>query len=192
MEGAPGIGKSTLAWELCRRWNDTAHLKQFSLVVLHRFRENDTQQIDEVQDLFPHYYKYLQELVADEVSSREGEGVLFILDGFDEFPDNKRHDNFLIKLITHVVLPEATVIVTSRPSAAAEFFSHKPRISKHIEILGFTQEQVTQFALSAFSESESDLKNFLKYINPSENPAISSLMYIPLNAVIVVDIYKNY
>ena len=191
VQGAPGIGKSTLAWELCRRWNDTAHLKQFSLVVLHRFREKDTQQITEVYDLFPHYDKNLQQLVADEVSSREGKGILFILDGFDEFPDNNRHDNFLIKLITHVVLPEAAVIVTSRPSAAAEFFAHEPPINKRIEILGFTQEQVREFASGAFSESESDLKNFLKYINPSENPAINSLMYIPLNAVIVVDIYKN-
>ena len=63
VEGAPGIGKSTLAWELCRRWNDIPDFKKFSLVVLHRFRDNDTQKISQVRDLFPHEDERLQDLV---------------------------------------------------------------------------------------------------------------------------------
>ena len=35
------------------------------------------------------------------------------------------------------------------------------------------------------------LKDFLTYISACQNPAINSLMYIPLNAAIVVHIYRN-
>ena len=33
VEGPPGIGKSTLAWELCRQWHTLESLKHFSLVM---------------------------------------------------------------------------------------------------------------------------------------------------------------
>ena len=42
IEGPPGIGKSTLAWELCRRWKDIPSMRQYNLVVLLRLRENYT------------------------------------------------------------------------------------------------------------------------------------------------------
>ena len=46
--------------------------------------------------------------------------------------------------------------------------------------------------LLVFFSSEPDvLEDFLTYISASKNPAINSLMYIPLNAVIVVEIYRN-
>ena len=41
VEGAPGIGKSTLAWELCRNWEEFACMKLFSLVLLLRLREEE-------------------------------------------------------------------------------------------------------------------------------------------------------
>ncbi len=39
IEGAPGMGKSTLAWELCRKWEKLPHMKKYSLVILLRLRE---------------------------------------------------------------------------------------------------------------------------------------------------------
>ena len=82
VEGPPGIGKSTLAWELCRKWDR----KQYDLAVLLRLREMEVQQFKSVADLFPHVNQELREHVTKEVVDREGKGVLFILDGFDELP----------------------------------------------------------------------------------------------------------
>ena len=53
VEGAPGIGKSTLAWELCRQWPTLESLKHFSLVVLLRLREEGVQTASAISDLFP-------------------------------------------------------------------------------------------------------------------------------------------
>ena len=38
VEGAPGVGKSTLAWKVCRKWGKGKLLQQYQLVVLLRLR----------------------------------------------------------------------------------------------------------------------------------------------------------
>ena len=53
VEGAPGIGKSTLAWELCRQWPTLESLNRFSLVVLLRLREEEVQSATDISHLFP-------------------------------------------------------------------------------------------------------------------------------------------
>ena len=39
VEGALGIGKSTLAWEICHKWEELDSVKQYELVVLVCLRE---------------------------------------------------------------------------------------------------------------------------------------------------------
>ena len=192
IEGPPGIGKSTLAWELCRRWKDIPSMRQYNLVVLLRLREKKIQQIQNASDLFPHLDCDLQHSVAKEVVNCDGKGILFILDGFDELSRSLRHDGVLIDLITGRALPKSTVIVTSRPSATEDFLSicHS-QIHKRVEILGFTEECVKEYASSIFSSEPKVLKDFLTYISASNNPVINSLMYVPLNAAIIVEIYRT-
>ena len=89
-------------------------------------------------------------------------------------------------------LPESTVFVTSRPSATGELLaSCRPLIQKHVEVLGFTQESVEAYATSIFSSKPEQLVKFKAYISASMNPAINSLMYVPLNAAIIVEIYRD-
>ena len=185
IEGAPGIGKSTLAWELCRKY-----MKQYSLVVLLRLREKEVQEISNISQLFSDCEKEDNKSLVKEVSKCQGRGVLFILDGFDELPKTLQKKSFLLSLINGRVLPASTVLVTSRPSATAELLiSCHPQ--KRIEILGFTQESVETYASSVFSDEPEKLAKFKSYISASNNPAINSLMYVPLNAAIIVLIYQD-
>ena len=189
MEGAPGIGKSTLAWELCRKWEELSCMQQYSLVVLLRLREEEVQNIGNISQLFCQYESRHKMSLVEEVSESQGSGVLFILDGFDELPKTLQKKGFLLTLLKGHVLPASTVLVTSRPSATAQLLtSCSP---KHIEILGFTQESVEAYASSIFSSEPEKLEKFLDSISASENPAINSLMYVPLNAAIIVQIYLD-
>ncbi len=193
MEGAPGIGKSTLAWEHCRKWEEFSCMQQYSLVVLLRLREQGVQGIANVGDLFYTSDDEEKKCLLEEVKKTQGSGILFILDGFDELPRTLQQESFILDLIKGKCLPASTVLVTSRPSATAQLLtSCRPRIQKHIEILGFTQESVEAYASSVFSSEPERLEKFKAYISAFDNPAINSLMYIPLNAAITVQMYCDY
>ena len=191
MEGAPGIGKSTLAWELCRKWEELSCMQQYSLVVLLRLREEEVQNIGNVSQLFCQYESEDKKSLIKQVSESQGSGFLLILDGFDELPKTLQRKGFLLNLIKGCVLPASTVLVTSRPSATAELLNSCSPNYKCIEILGFTQESVKAYASSIFSSEPEKLEKFLDSISASENPAINSLMYVPLNAAIIVRIYLD-
>ena len=186
VEGAPGVGKSTFALELCKRQERS---KIYSLVVLLRLREKRIHEIQNVADLFYHKPD-LQQAVTKEIIACEGKNVLFVLDGFDELPVKLQNSSFIVELIQGKHLPACTVVVTSRPSATANLlFCCKSQINKRIEVLGFTHEHIKQYAESMLYDEPNVLKDFLRYI--SNNPAIHGMMYIPLNSAIVLAIYKD-
>ena len=190
VEGPPGIGKSTFAWELCRKWDTLEVMQKYLLVVLFKLREKRVQNAKHLFELFCHPSDpTLSQTVVGEII--EGEHVLLILDGFDEFPASLLdEDNCLVRqIINGSCLPKATVVVTSRPSAKASFATCQCKVSKHIEIIGFTEEDRVKYAQSAFTSQPDILVHFLKY--SFSNPTIKAMMYIPLNCAIVTQIYKN-
>ena len=88
------------------------------------------------------------------------------------------------------LLPKATVIITSRPSVSAYIMNKYP-IDRHLEILGFTEAKIVEYAKSVdFSDATCQTK-FLEYING--NPVIKGMMYLPLNAFFIASIFEyNY
>ena len=190
IEGAPGIGKSTLAWELCRKWEEYASMQAFSLVILLRLREKRVQNINDVSSLFYAYDREDRVSLVAKIKNCQGRGVLFVLDGFDELPKSLQCEGVLVDLLQKSILSESTVVVTSRPSTIDRLLTiSEPLIEKRIEILGFSQESIEAYASNVFSEEE--LEGFKKYISASKNPAINSLMYVPLYAAFVVIIYQS-
>ena len=124
VEGAPGIGKSTLAWELCRQWPIMESLRRFSLVVFLKLRESKIQAAKSISDLFPWEDDLAQSrLVAEKVKGRNGKGVLFVFDGFDELPADTRESmdtSAVMRVINGTFLPHSTIVMTSRSSATAD------------------------------------------------------------------------
>ena len=192
VEGAPGIGKSTFAWELCRQWSTLESLKRFSLVVLLRLREEEVQTATHITDLFPcKDDPDLSRLVAEEVRRENGKGVLFVFDGFDEFPVKLRKESLVTDIISgSSYLPKATVLVTSRPSATAQLQSlFQTSIGKRIEIVGFSEKEVQEYAESVLGSGSETLASFKTYL--SANPVVKAMMYNPLNCAIVVEVYQE-
>ena len=192
VEGAPGVGKTTFAWELCRRWAQGELLQHYSLVVLLRMRDNTAREARELVDLFPYPKKSMSESLVDEALEINGEGILFLLEGFDELPEDKRtgHSSVYLKLIEGNLLPSSTVLITSRPWAVSDVhWSYSNRIDQWIEILGFTRKQIDEYLIS-YSHDDLKLLNDMRcYV--SLNPPIHAAMYVPLNTVIVCEIYKD-
>ena len=188
VEGAPGVGKSRLAWELCHKWKELDSVKQYKLVVLVQLRGRRAQEAKVLRDLFPLSKNNNIEQVIDAIGN--GDGVLIILEGFDELPhEQRKKGSVYIDLIERKeLLPEATIIITSRPSVSAYLMDYP--IDRRLEILGFTEAKIKDYARSVnFSDSKTH-DDFLQYING--NPVIKGMMYLPLNAVFVASIFEVY
>ena len=191
VEGAPGIGKSIFAWKLCHKWGKGKLLQQYQLVVLLRLRDKNVRAAKNISDLFRYHDHQIQQAAVEEIQKTGGKGVLLLFEGYDELPEELRaEDSVLLDVITGRELPEATVLVTSRPWAS-EFLRRecKDHISQHIEILGFTKDNIQSYLKSTTANDPSLLAGLKKYI--SCYPHIGSLMYIPLNSAIVVEVYRN-
>ena len=211
VEGAPGVGKSTFAWKLCQKWGKGKLLQQYQLVVLLRLRDKSVRATKNIPDLFRYHDHQIQHAAVKEIQRTGGKHVFLLFEGFDELPEELRTNNSIfldvitgmelpeelhtnnsifLDVITGRELPEATVLITSRPWAS-EFFHWecKRHISQHIQILGFTQANIQSYLESTTASDPSLLAGIKKYI--SCYPHINSLMCIPLNCAIVVDVYRN-
>ena len=191
VEGAPGVGKSTFAWKLCHKWGKGKLLQQYQLVVLLRLRDKSVRAAKNISDYFRYHDHQIQQAAVEEIQRTGGKGVLLLLEGYDELPEKLRTESSIfLDVITEEKLPEATVLITSRPWAS-EFLHRecKRHISQHIEILGFTKDNIQSYLESTIPDDPSLLADLKKYI--SCYPHINSMMYIPLNSAIVVEVYRN-
>ena len=187
VEGAPGVGKSTFAWKLCEKWGKGKILQQYRVMLLLRLREKRVREIKTDRDLF----RRCELIAVEEICRNGGEGVFLLLDGWDELPEEFREkDSFFLDLIQGQVLPEATVLVNSRPHASEIIVTEcKGCVFQHIQVAGFTEENVQAFISSSVGENSKLLESLQTYV--SSYPHIKSMMYNPLNAAIVVEVYRN-
>ena len=194
VEGAPGVGKTTFAWELSKRWGKGEILQHFEMVVLLRLREIRVQQIKTISDLFFYSNNEIQLAVSRQVEQTQGEKVLFIFEGFDELSTSKRkEDSFLLcRILSKQILPASTVLVTTRHSASDFLFERFGEPDQHIQILGFTHDNITSYYVSVLGDKDHRSRlvtAFKKYLDL--HPHILSAMYVPLHCAIVVEVFLN-
>ena len=191
VEGPPGIGKSTFAWEVCRRWDEIESLRDYHTLVLLKLREKWVLNATSLSDLFrypfqPEFSRY----IAQEVHESHGQHLLLVLDGFDEVSHSFHEDSVIKSILCRQLLPECTIILTTRPSAKATLESVcQPPVDKHVEIIGFTEEERVRYITEVFSKEPELQVNFLKYMFLV--PHIKSMMYIPLNCAVIAQVYSE-
>ena len=187
MEGCPGSGKTALTQHLCLEWVHGQLFQDYKLVILVRLREPAIHKAKEVKEILPHVG--MEEDAAKEMESSRGRGVLFILDGWDELPEGVPGHDTVDTIISGQTLPECHVVITSRPTSSASLHD-TDLISSRIEILGFTPGELHEFFTEHLDGNASKANTLMQKIKA--NPIVAGTCALPLNAVILVHIFKQH
>ena len=119
IEGAPGGGKSTLALHICHQWAQYASfLDRFDIVVLAYLRDQAIQNATTLADILPARTLEISQMVASRMQRSDGANVLFVFDGWDEFPHVLQVESLVSKIIRElhkISLHHSTVLITTRP-----------------------------------------------------------------------------
>ena len=185
IEGAPGAGKSTLAWHLCKRWEKGELFQEFEIVLFVQLREPAIQSAQSFEDLLPTESNMRSEVVSA-IQYCRGHQVLIVLDSWDEFKSGLHQQSVIKSLICDpsvLKMQFSALIITSRPIATAKLQHY---ISNRIEIAGFLQPEITRY----FNEAINDPKIVQKLSDRlREHPVIEASCYLPLNSAIVTHVF---
>ncbi len=188
VEGSPGIGKTMLALKLCENWADNRILQQYIvlLVPLRFFQSAKSLDIKEIVK------KYCTGKIAKDVCQCFAENgykdVFFIFEGWDELSPELRSINtsLFMDIIAGFKHPDASVLVTSRPSVSGEL--HDYFTERHIEVLGFNSENITKYIISNITDK---VKANELITHLSNYPNLHALAHIPLTLSIMCTVVKK-
>ena len=189
IEGAPGIGKSSLLEEIAYLWGTEKILKKFKLVLLMRLCDPDVQNLSHVHHLLQFFCRRNKE--ATEIAStcdkyflgNSGKDVVLLFDGYDEY----LHENNLITdILNRKALPLCGLIVSSRPCAS---LSLRQLATVKVEVLGFSTTERQIYIREAMNGQQQKIDELNQYLQ--SHSKINSLCYVPFNIVVLVHLYKN-
>ena len=190
IEGAPGGGKSTLALHICHQWAQYASfMERFEVVVLVYLRDQAIQKATSLADILPARTSKMSQTVISQIQASDGNNVLFVLDGWDEFPYHlqKFKHSFVSKLIRQpqkLSLHQSTVLITSRPVSSGNLLHI---VNRRVEIMGFTQCQIREYIEKALDGNSTHIQKLVHHLE--EHPVIEGYCYVPLHVAILVHIF---
>ena len=194
-EGAPGIGKTILATYLSQQWARGELLHEFDIVLFVPLcRISANMETVMLKDILGIYFSTpaLCDEVAKNLEEASGQKMLLIFDGWDELPKKlKSPTEFFMNAINGLMLPSASVLVTSRPATENHklFFPHR-----HIEVLGFESQQIKSYLTCHLSRKDDEGKQQSAedvWCYFEQYPNIKALAHIPLCLSIICAVIKK-
>ena len=180
VDGPPGIGKTTLCRKLLNLWAKGELKQHYELVLYCQLRNIKIAQAVDLNDLLIYQYYGVSEVIQWIISTN-GDKLLIIFDGWDELNIELRQTSLAAQIIRKERLHKCSVIVTSRSYASSSLLKLNT-ISKHIEVKGFSKEEVNNVIQCTLPQ----LKKEIEIRND-----VQSLCYIPLVCSIVVYVCKS-
>ena len=192
IEGSPGIGKTVLSKEISFQWANSLLLVKEILVFLIFLKDPLVQQIRSLKDLVKYYYQFdessenVASSCAEYLLNSDGKHVTFILDGYDEYPENLRQNGFISDIVWCKRMSKRSLMLTSRPHVSAHLHQW---FDRRVDILGFTKEDRQNYITSSLEQRTEDIAPLIKYFD--SHLTLSSLCFIPFNMTMLLWLYKQ-
>ena len=165
LEGPPGSGKSTVSRQLSKDWAEGVLGTEFELVVLIPLRKLKKGAKVELKDLLKVAYENLPDGVVQHIEAEDGNGMLFILDGYDEITSQAEGALAVVKsLLDKSYLQHSSVVVTSRGIAAKSLYDNQ-HLHKRFVIQGLLKVEIPVFVSHYFEGSEENAIKLLNKLN---------------------------
>ncbi len=175
--GRPGVGKTTVT-----RYITKFLLRNGSFYLVVRIHLGTVKEIDSLEKLLsinadesfePDNIQRISKFIKKTV----GEGVCFLLDGYDEYYGSS---GYIIGLLKGIYLKKSIVILTSRPSAAKDI---KDDFDRKVEIIGFGNAGVQTY-LKQLQLPDAKYDVISHYL--STHPNVRQLCSLPLHLSMLV------
>ena len=175
-----GIGKTTLANEICLQWARDGFLAdEFDAVIMIPLRSVQESSLE----------KLMMEHVGEEdypkLKKSAGSRCLLILEGLDEMEVNRRQSDVILKRLIeeNTLLEKAKILITARPHVCEKLV-----VDRRIEVVGFGDKEIREFVENSFPNDVESVEEFMRQL--TEYPQLHSLCYVPLNLVMIIDIFR--
>ena len=190
LEGRPGSGKTTLMIKVSNDWTKGLILRA-KLVVFIQLRRLQGQTILSLNELLAISFhdlstsEYFQPFCSH-IERYNGAGIVFVLDGLDEYAPGTCKSNYIYKLIMKDELPLSSVIISSRPAATHSF---RCIASVLIEVVGFLKEQVFQYIQNYYEGNKLKADELCSHLK--QHPNVMNIAYLPLHCAMLVFLFDD-
>ena len=195
VEGAPGIGKTTVANKICQDWAKGECFSEYELVIyipLRILSVRVSESLPDLMQMLDYYNDHFESMsqVVQYIRKKRGKDILFIMDGWDELNQTSLDETaFLPRFIKGTLFPDMDIIVTSRPSVTRSIRTKSfCPTSKLVQIVGFTEDNIKEYIHLYFSENRSVAQELLKQLQCYPN--VMSACYVAINATIICYVYE--
>ena len=178
LEGVPGSGKTTLVKQMCWDWANGTFAQDSKVmiqVVLKSLPKRGNLTIEDMV-LTSVDDTTVAADIAQYVHKSLGDGVVFILDGFDEMSKEMSNLSIVQKILDGRLAHKASFLITSRPISAQSLY---PLVDRRVEVTGFGEDEVKTFVTDYFGSSNAAVGEELISTLRSR-PNIRNLCYVPL------------
>ena len=178
LEGVPGSGKTTLVKRMCWDWANGTFAQDSKVVIQVALRSLPKRGDLTIEDMVLTSVNDTNVAadIAQYVDKSLGDGVVFILDGFDEMSEEMRNLSIVRKILDGCLARKASFLITSRPISAQSLY---PLVNRRVEVTGFGEDEVKKYVTDYFAPSDAAVGEELISTLRSR-PNIGNLCYVPL------------
>ena len=188
--GQPGAGKTTAMKHICQQVALSQIKSDYALIFFFPLREESVSRYTDLPSLLEYYGEGPSVDIAMATKMLEdgkGRDTLLIFDGADEAREllQEGSNSVLLKLLKGKLLPEASIILSSRPGVCPELQKYA---NQFYEVQGFDEVAIEAYVKEFFKDDPSSAERMLQTIK--DRPDLEGGAYIPVNLFIFCSTFK--